>query len=57
MAVLREEIKIPSTRFSEHKKSSKLLFYEPATVQLSSKCDTLKATYSVRRTTILVQII
>jgi len=46
MAVLRQGIKISYTQFSEHKESRKLLFYEPATVQRSSKCDTLKTTYS-----------
>jgi hypothetical protein len=42
MAVLRQGITISSTQFSEHKESSKLLFYEHAAVQRSSKCDTLK---------------
>jgi len=54
MAVFRQGKTISSTQFSEHKESSKLLLYEPA-AQLSSKCDTLKTTWSERKTKILVQ--
>jgi hypothetical protein len=55
MAVLKQGISISSTQFSEHKESSKLLFYEPVALQLPSKCDTLKTTYSGRKTKVLVQ--